>query len=200
MLFTGLYLTTLEVRAITASTKPYTGCGWSKNGRDRQRRNNKNTLKEEKEMRTKSVLILASIAAILIVAGTGNAFADYSWSGYDGSKVQSTTSVNGYCVAYGDPFVMTPAVCTWSNNLYDDYSAASYFNAAISSVDAANVAKNNYGYSKLTYHSAAYTPTGTTSGTEGSLGDSEAYCTHTYSYNGGSTKPSYTFEQDYYLY
>ena len=150
-------------------------------------------------MNAKSILIIASLAAILIVAGTGNAFADYSWSGTDGSKVQSTTYVWNYGSASGDPFVFAGNPCTWSNNLYDDYSSASYFNAKISWTDAANVPGSSSAL-KLTYHSTPYTPTGSTSGTEGSLGDSYTHCTHSYSLNGGSTTPSCSYDQEYYLY
>lgn len=145
------------------------------------------------------LIVLAIAGLMLAVVGSANVFADYSWSGYDGSKVQSSTYVWPYCSAYGDPFVMTPASCSWSNNLYDDCSAASYFNAKISWTDAAGY-QNSAGPSKLTYHSASYTPGGRTSGNEGGLGDSYTQCTHSYSYNGGSTTPSTTYSQEYYLY
>jgi hypothetical protein len=134
---------------------------------------------------------------MLAVVGTANVFA-YTWSGTDTTDVQTQNYVHQGGTAYGDPFVSQGTHATWGNSLYDNDPNTGYYMAQAAWTDGAGV--NDASTSlKLTYHSSAYTPTGSTSGQE-STGDNILHSIHYYAINGLPYGPSTSYDHDYYVY
>lgn len=79
-------------------------------------------------MRTRSILMLASVAMILMVAGVGNAFAANLYSGTDTSAMH----YSGYryltwdSSATGSPTVSSGTSVQWANSLTNSDSTRSY--------------------------------------------------------------------------
>ena len=76
-------------------------------------------------MKLKSILTLAITAMVLVVMGTGNAFA-YTWADVDYSKLVSSSDADSVGSVYGCPDVRTYSVLTWQNTLVNDYGGAYY--------------------------------------------------------------------------
>jgi hypothetical protein len=75
-------------------------------------------------MRTKSVLILASVAAMLIVAGTGNAFATNGWASQSDVSILSNSGATYYTSISGTGEFAVNSQISWNNAFNHQSSSA----------------------------------------------------------------------------